>query len=48
MLSKEYDEGSVIIEQGADGDNFYVLDTGVCEIYKDDKLVQTVSWRKWF
>ena len=43
MFLKEYDVGSVIIEQGADGDNFYVLDSGVCEIYKDEKLVQTVT-----
>ena len=43
MFPKEFDEGSVIISQGADGDNFYVLDSGVCEVYKDDKLVQTVG-----
>lgn len=42
MFPREYEEGSIIIKQGDNGDNFYVLDTGVCEVYKDDQLVQTV------
>lgn len=43
IFPKEYQEGEVIITQGADGDNFYVLDSGVCEVYKDNKLVQTCT-----
>jgi len=43
LYPKEYKEGDVIITQGDDGDNFYVLDSGVCEVYKDDKLVQTCT-----
>lgn len=43
MFPREYEEGSVIIKQGDDGDNFYVLDTGVCEVYKDENLVQTCT-----
>lgn len=43
MFPKEFEAGSIIIAQGADGDNFYVLDTGVCEVYKDDALVQTCT-----
>lgn len=43
MFPKEYDSGDVIIKQGDDGDNFYILDTGVCEVYKDDKLVLTCT-----
>lgn len=43
MFPKEYEEGEVIITQGGDGDNFYVLDTGICEVYKDDALVQTCT-----
>lgn len=43
MFPREYEEGTVIIQQGADGDNFYVLDTGVCEVYKNENLVQTCT-----
>ncbi|OQR89287.1 cAMP-dependent protein kinase regulatory subunit [Thraustotheca clavata] len=43
MFPKEYEVGEVIIKQGDDGDNFYILDTGVCEVYKDDNLVLTCT-----
>ncbi|KAF0686158.1 Aste57867_22010 [Aphanomyces stellatus] len=43
MFPKEFDIGETIIKQGDDGDNFYILDTGVCEVYKDDNLVLTCT-----
>lgn len=43
MFPKEFGVGDVIIKQGDDGDNFYILDTGVCEVYKDDNLVLTCT-----
>ncbi len=33
MFQVDFDAGSVIIQQGDDGDNFYVIDTGTCDIY---------------
>lgn len=43
MFPKEFEPGETIIKQGDDGDNFYILESGVCEVYKDDVLVQTVG-----
>ncbi|EEY53736.1 uncharacterized protein PITG_22108 [Phytophthora infestans T30-4] len=42
MFPKEFEPGDIIIKQGDDGDNFYILESGVCEVYKDGVLVQTV------
>ena len=42
MFPKEFAPGDTIIKQGDDGDNFYILESGVCEVYKDGDLVQTV------
>eukprot|EP00003_Mantamonas_plastica_P032446 TRINITY_DN880_c1_g2_i3.p2 TRINITY_DN880_c1_g2~~TRINITY_DN880_c1_g2_i3.p2 ORF type:complete len:168 (+),score=57.34 TRINITY_DN880_c1_g2_i3:188-691(+) len=33
MFEKNLTAGEVVIEQGAEGDNFYVVDQGVCDIY---------------
>lgn len=44
MFPKEFAPGDQIIKQGDDGDNFYILESGVCEVYKDGVLVQTVRW----
>ncbi|DBA04978.1 TPA: hypothetical protein N0F65_006980 [Lagenidium giganteum] len=43
MFPKEFEPGQTIIKQGDDGDNFYILESGVCEVYKDDVLVQTCT-----
>ncbi|KAF1314590.1 Camp-dependent protein kinase regulatory subunit, partial [Globisporangium splendens] len=43
MFPKEFEPGEIIIKQGDDGDNFYILESGVCEVYKDDVLVQTCT-----
>ena len=43
MFPKEFEAGDVIIKQGDDGDNFYILDTGVCEVYKDGVHVLTCT-----
>jgi cAMP-dependent protein kinase regulator len=42
IFPKDFEPGDIIIKQGDDGDNFYILESGVCEVYKDDVLVQTV------
>lgn len=41
MFPKEYKNGEIIIKQGDDGDNFYLLSSGECEIYveRDNKPV---------
>uniref|UniRef100_M4BEG1 cAMP-dependent protein kinase regulatory subunit n=1 Tax=Hyaloperonospora arabidopsidis (strain Emoy2) TaxID=559515 RepID=M4BEG1_HYAAE len=43
MFPKEFAPGDTIIKQGDDGDNFYILESGVCEVYKDGDLVQTCT-----
>lgn len=48
MFEKKYKAGESIITQGADGDNFYVVDTGECEIFQkegdnEEKLVKTAT-----
>ncbi|KAF4325567.1 hypothetical protein BBO99_00002005 [Phytophthora kernoviae] len=43
MFPKEFEPGDIIIKQGDDGDNFYILESGVCEVYKDGELVQTCT-----
>ena len=39
MFSRHVDIGDVIIEQGDDGDNFYVIESGVYDIYVNDNNV---------
>lgn len=41
MTSMKFNEGDVIIKQGDDGDNFYVLDDGAvhCSVKKEDEVV---------
>lgn len=34
MFEKKFKAGETIISQGADGDNFYVVDSGECEIFQ--------------
>mmetsp|Transcript_5969 Transcript_5969/g.22654 ORF Transcript_5969/g.22654 Transcript_5969/m.22654 type:complete len:647 (-) Transcript_5969:68-2008(-) len=46
MFEKKYKAGETIITQGADGDNFYVVDSGECEIFQkgddgEEKLIKT-------
>ncbi|CAH0481103.1 unnamed protein product [Peronospora belbahrii] len=43
MFPKDFGPGDIIIKQGDDGDNFYILESGVCEVYKDGELVQTCT-----
>ena len=33
MFQVVHEAGSTIIKQGDDGDNFYVIDSGKCDIY---------------
>lgn len=35
MFERTYAPGEVIIQQGDEGDNFYVVDYGVCDVIKD-------------
>lgn len=39
MFGREVDEHDVIIEQGDDGDNFYVIESGVYDIYVNKQKV---------
>lgn len=43
MFPMEFDADATIIKQGDDGDNFYILDTGVCDVYKDNVHVLTCT-----
>ncbi|KAL0592044.1 hypothetical protein ABG067_000697 [Albugo candida] len=43
MFPKIFEPEDIIIKQGDDGDNFYILESGVCEVYKDGELVQTCT-----
>ena len=35
LTSEDYDEGDDIMEQGEEGDAFYILESGVAEAYVD-------------
>lgn len=54
MFSKEFKKGDVIIKQGDKGDNFYVVDSGVCDIFvkmpnsDKPKLVKVVRTGDYF
>lgn len=39
MFEKQVSPGDHVIDQGDDGDNFYVIDSGKYDIYVDNKLV---------
>ena len=41
MEMKTFQEGELIIQQGDDGDFFYVVDKGVIDCYKDEKKIYT-------
>jgi len=43
MVKKEFSDGEDIITQGAQGDFYYVLQEGTCDIFKDGKLVLQCS-----
>jgi cAMP-dependent protein kinase regulator len=43
MFEKRVTAGEVIIKQGDEGDNFYVVDEGVFEILINDKKVVEVT-----
>ncbi|KAL8580945.1 hypothetical protein ACOMHN_017512 [Nucella lapillus] len=43
MFPVEHKDGEVIIQQGDEGDNFYVLDQGEVDIYVKDDLVGTIG-----
>jgi len=42
MFEKKFSAGEVIIKQGSEGDNFYVVDSGECEIIKEEGANKTV------
>lgn len=43
MTSREVKAGEVIIEQGEEGDNYFIIETGVCEIIKMDPFTDETS-----
>lgn len=44
MVKKTFKDGEEIITQGAQGDFYYVLQSGTCDIFKDGDLVLQVSF----
>jgi cAMP-dependent protein kinase regulator len=43
MSEKTGASGDIIIKQGDDGDLFYVVDSGQCDVYVNDKIVKTYT-----
>ncbi|XP_066924542.1 cAMP-dependent protein kinase type I-alpha regulatory subunit-like [Clytia hemisphaerica] len=43
MFMVKHSEGEVIINQGDEGDNFYIIDHGDVEVYVNDQLVVSIS-----
>jgi cAMP-dependent protein kinase regulator len=43
MSEKTFSHGDVIIKQGDDGDLFYVVDSGQCDVQVNDKIVKTYT-----
>lgn len=43
VVEKVFKSGDVIIKQGDEGDFFYIVDSGKCEIFVHDKKVMTVE-----
>lgn len=44
MEEKKFSSGDVIIQQGDKGDYYYVVQSGTCDIFKDDELVLKVTF----
>jgi len=42
LSEKAFPAGATIIQQGAEGDFFYIIDEGTCDIFVNDKKVLTV------
>ncbi|XP_037094004.1 cAMP-dependent protein kinase type I regulatory subunit-like [Pollicipes pollicipes] len=43
MFAQNFLKDETIIQQGDEGDNFYVIDSGEVEVYVDSKLVTTIG-----
>ncbi|XP_037093687.1 cAMP-dependent protein kinase type I regulatory subunit-like, partial [Pollicipes pollicipes] len=43
MFAQTFLKGETTIQQGDEGDNFYVIDSGEVEVYVDSELVTTIS-----
>jgi len=43
MFTVKHNEGEVIIQQGDEGDNFYIIDSGEVDVYVNDQLVVSIS-----
>merc|ERR1719494_993417 len=43
MFTVKHTGGDVIIQQGDEGDNFYIIDSGEADVYVNDQLVVTIS-----
>eukprot|EP00010_Vexillifera_abyssalis_P006151 CAMPEP_0201552750 /NCGR_PEP_ID=MMETSP0173_2-20130828/17318_1 /ASSEMBLY_ACC=CAM_ASM_000268 /TAXON_ID=218659 /ORGANISM="Vexillifera sp., Strain DIVA3 564/2" /LENGTH=311 /DNA_ID=CAMNT_0047963287 /DNA_START=33 /DNA_END=968 /DNA_ORIENTATION=+ len=41
ISEQKYKKGDVVIQQGDEGDNFYIVDSGVCDCYVGDVPVMT-------
>ena len=47
MFQVNFSAGSTIIKQGDEGDNFYVINTGECEIFVQKGDVRTEATGAW-
>ena len=43
MFMKSFKQGDFIIKQGDEGDNFYVLDSGVVDVIVNDEMVSNIG-----
>merc|ERR1719265_483529 len=43
VIETRFSSGDTVIQQGDKGDNFYILESGTCEIFVDDKKVMTCN-----
>jgi len=43
MFQVKHGDGETIIQQGDDGDNFYIIDSGEADVYVNDQLVVSIS-----
>jgi len=43
MTEVQYEDGATIIKEGEEGDNFYVIDDGLCDLYKGNEKLGRIG-----
>jgi len=43
MREVQYNDGDIIIKEGEDGDNFYVIEDGLCDLYKGKEKIGRIG-----